>query len=259
MIRWERLDTARVPDDGGDLLLYRRGDEFSIRVRRQGELMNSRMHGSEDRLGTLACDALAARERARVLIGGLGMGFTLAAALTRLAPDARVVVAELVPDVVRWNEDLLGGCAGHPLRDDRVQVQVADVGELLREAPDAYDAVLLDVDNGPEGLSRASNDRLYACAGLAEAHRALRERGVLAVWSAGPDAAFSARLAAVGFRVAVHRVRAHAGKGARHVIWIATRGEAGPGSGSGAPTPAPAAPTGRRRTRARRTRRRARG
>ena len=225
MNKWQLLDTASIPNGGGELRLFQRAQEYSIRIAQgQGDLMNSRTHGSEDALGTLACEPLHNRQGARVLIGGLGMGFTLATALQALAADAEVVVAELVPGVVQWNRDLLGDCAGHPLADPRVQIENADVGDLINSAAHGYDAILLDVDNGPEGLTHAENDRLYSFEGLHAAYRALRPSGVLAVWSATLAPRFKSRLRKVGFTVDEKRVRAHQGKGSRHVIWLATRG-----------------------------------
>lgn len=223
MIPWELLDSAPVPG-GGMLHLYRRGGEFSIRVGRD-ELMNSRTHGSEDRLAEAACAGLAGRAPPHVLIGGLGMGFTLAAALRRLGPDAGVTVAELVPAVVEWNRGPLGAPSGHPLNDARVTVHEGDVGALLRTRVPAYDAILLDVDNGPEGLTRRENDWLYGLEGLRAARAALRPGGVLAVWSATPDRRFHARLRQAGFAVEELRVRAHRNRGARHVIWLAREGD----------------------------------
>lgn len=224
MARWELLGTVPIPGDGGELRLLQRDSEFSIRFTGiQGELMNSRTHGSEDALGRIPCEALVAQPGVRVLIGGLGMGFTLRAALDCLGADAQVEVAELVPGVIRWNQEHLGQCAGHPLEDPRVEVVSADVAQVIRGARTAYDAILLDVDNGPEGLTHPDNDQLYASDGLAAAYGALKPRGTLAVWSASPSKRFSARLKATGFSVTEERVRAHGGKGARHVIWLARR------------------------------------
>jgi spermidine synthase len=224
MIPWKLLDSARVPGGGPELRLYQRGEELSIRIVGRGELMNSRVHGSEDALAELTCARLAGRAHSRVLIGGLGMGFTLAAALRQLGPDAEVVVAELVPAVVEWNRGPLAGAAGHPLEDRRVTVRVADVAQILSKEAQAYDAILLDVDNGPEGLTRRDNDWLYSVNGLGAAFAALRPGGVLAVWSAGPDRDFSERLRRVGFEAEEVRVRARANrKGARHIIWLAAR------------------------------------
>jgi len=221
MIPWELLDSAQVPGSSGELRLYRRGKEFSIRVN-GCELMNSRAHGSEDALAELASAKIADRPCPRVLVGGLGMGYTAAAALARLGPGSQVVVAELVPAVVRWNRGPLAGLAGHPLRDARVTVQEVDVAAILRTERRAFDAILLDVDNGPDGLSRKGNDWLYSQAGLDAAYAALTSKGVLAVWSSGPDSAFAKRLSRAGFEVDEVRVRARGSRGGgRHTIWLA--------------------------------------
>ncbi|MCG6659016.1 hypothetical protein HOP52_14740 [Halomonas campisalis] len=223
MAKFEQIGTASIPGQGGELRLLQRNQEFSIRIAgKTGELMNTRLHGSEDALAELACERIAARPEARVLIGGLGMGFTLAAALRTLGADAEAVVAELVPGVVEWNRGALGAAAGYPLNDPRTRVSLGDVGEVLRREPGGFDAIMLDVDNGPEGLTRKENDRLYSPEGLAVAQEALRPDGVLAVWSAGRDAGFSERLRRVGFLVEEVTVRAHRpGKGAKHCIWLA--------------------------------------
>lgn len=224
MIPWVLLGEARVAGDGKRLSLYRRDGEFSIRLDRGGgELMNSRRHGSEEKLAELACARLAGCGEPRVLIGGLGMGFTLAAALRRLGATARLTVSELVPEVVSWNRGPLGELAGHPLTDPRVTVREGDVARMIAARPSAYDAILLDVDNGPEGLTRTDNDWLYGCEGLSAAYDALRAAGVLAVWSAGREPAFTGRLLKAGFAVEEVRVRARGLKGARHVIWLAQR------------------------------------
>ncbi len=220
---WTLLDSTQVPGNGGELRLYQRGDEFSIKLVGGSELMNSRVHGSEDALAEHACARLESCTQPRLLIGGLGMGFTLAAALRHAGNQAQVVVAELVPAVVEWNRGPLGAHAGHPIENPRVAVREADVAGILRADKNAYDAILLDVDNGPEGLTRRENDWLYSVDGLNEAYTALRPRGVLAVWSAGPDQVFSQRLRKTGFEVEEIRVRAHGSKGARHIIWLACR------------------------------------
>ena len=223
MAKFETIGTASIPGKGSELRLLQRNDEFSIRIAgTPGELMNTRLHGSEDALAELACRRIADRPQARVLVGGLGMGFTLAAALKALGADAEVVVAELVPGVVEWNRGPLGTAAGNPLADPRTRVSVGDVGELLRREPGGFDAIMLDVDNGPEGLTRRENDWLYSPEGLATAQQALRPDGVLAVWSAGQDPAFTERLRRVGLLVETVTVRAQRpGKGARHYIWLA--------------------------------------
>ena len=217
---WKLLHTTTVPGDGSELRLYRRGDEFSIKAG-NSQLMNSRVHGSEDALAELACQKLANRPRARVLIGGLGMGFTLAAALQQLGPDAEIVVAELVPEIVTWNRELLSELAGHPLEDPRVTVYEGDVGQLIRSEHNAYDAILLDVDNGPEGLTRKENNSLYSPAGLRAALVALRPKGIFGVWSITPDQPFSKKLKQAGFNVEEIRARARGRHGgARHMIWL---------------------------------------
>ena len=224
MNRWELLDTADIPRNGGELRLLRRDQEFSIRIAgSQGDLMNSRTHGSEDALGALACAHCRTAELARVLIGGLGMGFTLAAALDSLPKGAKVGVAELVPGVLKWNREFLGACAGEPLIDRRVEVIIADVGDLINRASGEYDAILLDVDNGPEGLTHLENNELYSLQGLEAAYHALRKSGVLAVWSATSAPRFTTLLKRAGFAVNEQRVRAHKGKGSRHVIWLASK------------------------------------
>ncbi|MEQ1504973.1 MAG: spermidine synthase [Myxococcota bacterium] len=224
----ELVDRDDVPGTSSVMSLMRRGAEYLIWVDGR-ELMSDRQHGSEDALADLAFDRLADRPAARVLIGGLGMGFTLAAALRRLGPEGAVVVAELVPAVVRWNRGPAGTKAGHPVADPRTGVHAGDVAELVRAPPAPWDAILLDVDNGPTGLTRASNDWLYSAAGLDAAFAALAPGGVLGVWSAAPDAAFTRRLRRAGFGVEELPVRSRGSRGGhRHVVWIGTR--RGPGA-----------------------------
>jgi len=223
MIPWELCDRAPVPGQQGEMRLYRRGGEFSIRVDGQ-ELMNSSLHGSEDTLAELACARISGRPAPRLLIGGLGMGYTLASALRHLGAVAEVVVAELVPAVVQWNLGPLGDLAGHPLADPRSHVVETDVARLLKTERRAFDAIVLDVDNGPRGLTRKSNDWLYTRGGLDAAFAALRPGGVLLVWSASPDETFTRRLGQAGFGVEEVHARARGSKGgARHIIWIASR------------------------------------
>jgi spermidine synthase len=222
MIPRNRIGTAVIPGTRIELQLYQSGELYSIKIPGRGDLMNSRMHGSEKALAELACEKIRQVQTPRVLIGGLGMGFTLAAALRAVGSDAVVTVAELVPEVVEWNRTLIGAPAGHPLADPRVSVHVGDVAELIRQRAGEFDAILMDVDNGPEALVRRENDWLYGTPGLQATRAALRPRGVLAVWSASSDPAFSKRLRLAGFDVTEHVVRPHrAGKGPRHVIWIA--------------------------------------
>ena len=223
MIPWSVLDTAQVPGGGGELRLKQRGAEFSIMLD-HNELMNSRLSGSEEALATIACGKIRRRKAPRILIGGLGMGFTLRAALAALGPDARIVVAELVPAVVTWAQGPMAEVFGTSLTDPRVGIREADVGEVIRSNAAGFDAILLDVDNGPEGLTRKANDALYDLKGLGGARAALRPGGVLAVWSSGPNPKFTWRLRKAGFEVEEVRARANGSRGgARHVIWIATR------------------------------------
>lgn len=224
MIPWQLLDSSPVPGENKHLFLYQRGGEFSIRVD-GSELMNSRVHGSEDAMAELACAGIAALPYPQVLIGGLGMGYTLAATLNRLGAESRVVVAELLPAVVAWNRGSLAPLAGRPLDDDRVTVREVDVAQILQTEHRAYDAILLDVDNGPKGLTRKSNDWLYTRTGLDKAFTALRPSGVFALWSASPNRAFTQRLRKAGFDVEQKRVRARGPSGGGyHTIWIARRG-----------------------------------
>ena len=216
----ELLATAKVPG-GEELRLFRRDREYMI-VLDRNELMNSRMSGSEEQLATLTCARLKNKANPRLLIGGYGMGFTLRAALAALPAGASVVVAELVPEIIAWARgpmaELTAGC----LDDARVTVVDGDVAEVMASARGEYDAILLDVDNGPDGLTRTGNDGLYSASGLAASKAALVRGGILAVWSAGDDPAFTRRLNANGFTADVVRTRARAnGKGAQHTIWLA--------------------------------------
>ena len=221
MIPWIHLDTAAVPGGGGALKLMQRGKEFSIMVG-STPLMNSRMSSSEVALAELACDRLRGRHNARVLIGGYGMGFTLRATLAGLGGDAQITVAELVPAVLRWARGAMAELTANSLVDPRVDIREADVGVLIASAQASFDAILLDVDNGPDGLSRSENDRLYNLRGLHAARRALRPNGLLAVWSAAPNKEFLARLGRAGFTVEEIKARANKGRGVRHIIWAAT-------------------------------------
>lgn len=223
MIPWVLIDKVEIPRSEQSLRLLQRGEEFSIRLD-HNELMNSRLSGSEEVLAQLACARLAQRQRPRILIGGLGMGFTLRAALAASGPDTEAIVAELMPAVVAWARGPMAGIFGDCLADPRVQLRVADVISLIRDASSAYDAILLDVDNGPEGLMRAENDRLYDAEGLHAAWTALRQGGILAVWSAHPSQDFSARLRRAGFAVEEVKTRARGKRGgARHHIWLAEK------------------------------------
>lgn len=222
---WVEIDQATVPGDGGEMKLLQRTHEFTINVKNE-ELMNSRLHGSEEALAELTCTPLAKRRRPVVLIGGLGMGYTLRAALDHLGSQARVVMVELVPAVIQWNRTHLADLAGRPLEDPRVTVRQGDVGVVIRENTAVYDAILLDVDNGPEGLTHKGNDRLYTLKGLEDAKTALKPGGVLAVWSSHPDKAFSKRLRAAGFNIEEVPARARGTRGRWHHIWLAEKPQA---------------------------------
>jgi spermidine synthase len=222
MKRWELLGQTSTPD-GSDMRLSKQDDEYVIWVNGR-TLISSRMHGSEEALATVACRHLRAAEQPRVLVGGLGMGFTLAATLALVPPDAIVTVAELVPAVVEWNRGPLGECAGYPLHDRRVRVAAGDVGFVLRGNTNHFDAILLDVDNGPAALTTPANEGLYDNTGVAASYTALRPGGVLAVWSAWEDRKFEQRLRFHGFDVVAERVRARLKKGGpRHVIFSGTK------------------------------------
>lgn len=221
MNEWVHLDTGDVPGGGKSLALMQRGREFSIVVGTI-ELMNSTRGHSEEALASLTCARLSDRPAPRVLIGGLGMGFTLRAALRGLGPDARVVVAELVPAVAAWARGPLASVFEGCLDDPRVELRELDVNRLIQSEPAGWDAVLLDVDNGPEGLMRRANDRLYDEWGLKRAQWALKPGGTLGVWSGTPDRKFKARLQRLGFTVDEVRLPASGSRGPRHVIWLAT-------------------------------------
>jgi spermidine synthase len=222
MAVWQHLDTAIVPGSSTQLRLRQREHEFSIEIGGD-ELMNSRVHDSEDRFSQLGCALLCRRTRPRVLIGGLGMGHSLRAALESLPADAEVIVAELVPEVVSWNRELLGHLADHPLRDARVTLHLIDVADLLRAPGAAYDLVLLDVDNGPVGLTREQNNWLYGMAGLAAVRGALRPDGVVGFWSSGRADEFVQRLQASGFAVTETALPAARGcYGIEHTVWFAS-------------------------------------
>jgi spermidine synthase len=224
---WILLGEARMPD-GTDIRLQKRDTEYSIFAAGL-VLMSSRMHGSEEAHVAFACERARTLERPTVLIGGLGMGFAVRAALDRLPPGATVVVAELQPAVVEWNRGVLGPLAAHPLKDPRVQLEVGDVAAVLRSSAGRFDAVMLDVDNGPNALSTLANAWLYSNAGIAASYAALTPQGVLAVWSAWEERKFEQRLRYGGFTVEVVRVRARLKQGGpRHTIFLGHRDAAAP-------------------------------
>jgi len=248
MIPWTLLGTADIPNNGGQLKLTQRQQEFSIHLKgARGELMNSRVHCSELALAELGCAHIKTKENSLVLVGGLGMGFTLAAALKSVSASSQVIVAELVPEVVEWNKGPLGECAGRPLDDKRSSVHVGDVARLFptqnvtkhvsRQTNNQatkntnndvskhplYDAILLDVDNGPEGFTHSDNNGLYAMNSLLAIRQSLTLGGVLAIWSAWNDPKFANLLKKARFKVEIKIVRAHKGKGSRHTIYLAKK------------------------------------
>lgn len=216
------LGTAQVP--GGEKLeLFSHGRDFMI-VLQRNELMSTRLRGSEEALATMAIERLGTRKPLRLLIGGYGMGFTLRAALANLGPKAHVMVAELVPEIIEWARGPMAEVAAGCLEDPRVLLRLGDVGNLIELAEGEFDAILLDVDNGPDGLVREDNNRLYTKAGLRAAKRALTSGGILAIWSAGPDPRFRGHLERTGFAVDEVKVSARGnGKGAKHIIWFARK------------------------------------
>lgn len=221
---WEVYDHAEVPGDDATIYLMSKGDEYAIKVDGR-ELMANALHGSEDALADLACDRLVNLDSARVLVGGLGMGFTLAAALRRVGLTGTVTVAELLPVVVEWNRGVMGSRSGHPLHDLRVHVYEGDVGDLVEAAPEPWSAILLDVDNGPFALTRRQNGWLYSQNGLMRAKSALVPGGILGIWSADPDPSLSIRLLDAGFAVEViahvERERPTEGDDGVHWLWMA--------------------------------------
>jgi len=223
VIPWEEIDRSKVPGGEEEVILRKRGTEFSIRTAHT-ELMNSRLHGSEDALAELTCSRITRKTGRKLLIGGLGMGYTLAAALQYSGADSLITIAELIPAVIRWNREHLAHLAGNPLADGRVFVQQEDVAETINREKSTWDAILLDVDNGPDGLTRKANDRLYGTSGLKNAFLALRPGGVLSVWSSGADEQFTRRLKQCRFQTEIVTVRARKpGKGGKHTIWLATK------------------------------------
>ncbi len=224
MSQLNKLATATIPNNGGELVLLQHEDEFTIKLSgARGVLMNSRVYNSEQELAKLGCAHIKSKENAAVLVGGLGMGYTLATALACVTESSKVTVAELIPEVVEWNRGALGECAGKPLEDARTEVRLGDIAELIKQQKADFDAILLDVDNGPEGITNNANNWLYTPAGLNALYNCLRPKGMLAVWSAGPDALFIKQLKKSGFAVNDKMVRARPGKGSRHVVFLAKK------------------------------------
>ena len=235
MDQWTTIDSSIIPGSDAKLTLSQYNDDFAIRISGvPGDLMNSRMHHSEDELARIGCSRLSVVENARVLVGGLGMGFTLAAVLKSVGVLANVTVAELVPAVVEWNRGPLGRCAGRPIEDERSRVHLGDVADLLMQAPgrrsgvnqklEQFDAILLDVDNGPEAMTHPDNEWLYSLVGLKSIYEKLRPAGIVAIWSASANPLFTKRLKKSGFNVQEHTVRARPGKGSRHTIFVGQKG-----------------------------------
>ncbi|MDO6694719.1 MnmC family methyltransferase [Aliiglaciecola sp. 3_MG-2023] len=223
MLPWIQLDSAAIPG-GGEMTLFQREKAFSIRLTgKRGELMNSRVFNSEKELAKLGCAYLKNTDKAHVLVGGLGMGYTLAEVLKVVNQSAQVSVAELIPEVVKWNQGALGECAKRPLNDPRAQVVIGDVKLLLETNKPTYDAILLDVDNGPEGLTQGNNNWLYSTQGIAAIYQVLHPKGMLAVWSAGPDYLFSVRLKDAGFEVDTRVVSSQKRSGTQHSIFLARK------------------------------------
>ena len=221
---WTQIDSAPVPGSDAELTLLQRNDDFAIRISDvQGDLMNSRMYHSEEVLAELGCTRLGTIENARVLVGGLGMGFTLAATLRIVPASAEVIVAELVPKVVKWNQGPLGQCAGRPINDDRARIHQGDVVAYLKHPKKKFDAILLDVDNGPEAMTASANGWLYTRGGLKTIYEKLRPEGIVAIWSVRSDHLFTGRLKKTGFKVQTHTVRARPGKGSRHTVFVAQK------------------------------------
>lgn len=220
---WIELDRSPLPGSRDELILGQRGDDFIIRVDNT-DLMTSRMSSSEEALASMTAYRCVPKSGMRVLIGGLGMGYTTATALTSFPDDTEVITAELMPKVVEWNQKFYGHLAGHPLKNPRSKIHLGDVGARIAERAGDFDAIMLDVDNGPDNLTVPENQGLYGVRGLKAAYAALRPNGVLAVWSVFHDDPFTRRLEATGFTVDFKGVRAHKGRGQKHYIWFAQKG-----------------------------------
>ena len=229
-----KIAAARTPD-GGEMVLYQHDRDFSIMINGL-DLMHSRRHESELALARLGCAHLAGRKAPTILIGGLGMGYTLRQALDMLSPYAQVVVGELLDPVVQWNREFLGELNGRPLEDKRVDLKTGDIVDLILRSKNRFDAILLDVDNGPEAMTDSGNSRLYGYEGILACHRALRDQGCLAVWSAKPSKEFEQLLVSCGFHVRRYRVPAHKGKKSQsHFVWVASEDESLLPPGGGEP------------------------
>lgn len=221
---WHKIQHTPIPKSEKQLALFQCEEDFAIRLDNGYELMNSQAHGSEDALGEIPCQKIRDyKESPQVLVAGLGMGFSLAAALKNLPSGAKVTVAEIVPGIIVWNEGPLGSLNRDAIKDPRVTVYTGDVAKLIKQSTKTFDAMIWDIDEGPEGPGSKCNDWLYSMGGLSVALSALTEIGVLAIWSAGPDKLFLSRLSKAGFDVEEKRVRAHKDKGAHYLIWLARK------------------------------------
>ena len=240
MKKWTLIDSARMPD-GGAISLHEHDGTYSVRIN-GAELMSTRRHASEDRIAELACEHAKQIRHARVLIGGLGFGFTLKAALKSLPPDAVVTVAEIAPAVIAWNRNPAIPLAADAVSDPRVTIAEQDVRDVIAKSTDAFDAIILDVDNGPAALSKESNSGLYNLAGLKRTHAALRREGCAAFWSAAPNHAFAKLMAAAGFAVDVQRCRAHMSSGGWHTLFIGRVGRTTGALSAGPKAPVPSGP-----------------
>jgi len=229
MDHWITIESSIIPGTKVELMLLKCHDDFAIRIDGvPGDLMNSRMHHSEDELAKFGCNRVSSIKHARVLVGGLGMGFTLAAVLKIVGVSAKVTVAELVPAVLEWNRGPLGQCAGRPIEDKRTQIHLGDVADLLKRKSvmpqeDQFDAILLDVDNGPEAMTHSDNEWLYSPTGLTNLYEKLRPKGIVAIWSASANPIFTKKLKKASFNVQERTVRARPGKGSRHTIFVAQK------------------------------------
>lgn len=227
-----KLGTTNTPD-GGEMILYRHDHDFSIKINGH-DLMNSRQHESEMELARLGCAHLAGHTAPRVLIGGLGMGYTLRQTLDMLGPDASVIVSELLPAVVDWNRDYMGELNGQPLDDKRTEVVTGDIYQLLSRSKNKFDAILLDIDNGPSAIVDSGNQRLYSPAGIQTCRRALRKNGCLAIWSGVSSKAFEQILMSCGFHVRRYKLNAYRGSSKKSLfVWVASEDKTilPPGSG----------------------------
>ncbi|HSG42004.1 MAG TPA: MnmC family methyltransferase [Anaerolineales bacterium] len=216
-----KLATIKTPD-GGEMVLYKHDHDFSIQINGH-ELMNNRQHESEMELARLGCAHLTGKQKPQVMIGGLGMGYTLRQTLDMLSSDAKVVVSELLPAVFNWNQDFLGELNNHPLDDQRAEIIIGDIYQLLSQSKNKFDTILLDIDNGPSAIVDSNNQRLYTPTGIQLCRQALRNKGCLAVWSGNPSKAFEQVLTSCGFHVQQYQLKPYKrSKKASYFVWVAS-------------------------------------